>query len=119
MTLMPLPRSTFLIVLNLASALIVGAIGFGVGFAQGQLAQTVLLFTVITVAALFWFANYVAVAFEKPACHRCGWRRDGRGDGACRRAFRLGRQSRAYRGNGAASARLSHHHSYRTAVPHT
>ena len=64
MTLMPLPRSTFLIVLNLASALIVGAIGFGVGFAQGQLAQTVVLFTVITVAALFWFANYVAVAFE-------------------------------------------------------
>ena len=63
-TLMPLPRSTFLIVLNLAIALIVGAIGFGVGFAQGQLAQTVVLFTVITVAALFWFANYVAVAFE-------------------------------------------------------
>ena len=64
MTLMPLPRSTLLTVLNLAFALIVGAIGFGVGFAQGQLAQTVVLFTVITVAALFWFANYVAVAFE-------------------------------------------------------
>ena len=64
MMLMPLPRSTFLMVLNLAIALIVGAIGFGIGFAQGQLAQTVVLFTVITVAALFWFANYVAVAFE-------------------------------------------------------
>jgi ribose transport system permease protein len=64
MTLMPLPRSTLLTVLNLAFALIVGAIGFGVGFAQGQLAQTVVVFTVITVAALFWFANYVAVAFE-------------------------------------------------------
>jgi ribose transport system permease protein len=63
-TLMPLPRSTFLIVLNLAIALIVGAIGFGVGFAQGQVAQTVMLFTVITVAALFWFTNYVALAFE-------------------------------------------------------
>jgi ribose transport system permease protein len=63
-TLMLLPRSTFLIVLNLAIALIVGAIGLGVGFAQGQSAQTVLLFTVITVAVLFWFANYVAVAFE-------------------------------------------------------
>jgi ribose transport system permease protein len=59
-----LPRSTFLIVLNLAIALIVGAIGFGVGFAQGQSAQTVLLFTVVTVAVLFWFANYVTVAFE-------------------------------------------------------
>ena len=64
MTLILLPRSTFLIVLNLAIALIVGAIGFGVGFAQGQSAQTVLLFTVMTVAVLFWFANYVAVAFE-------------------------------------------------------
>lgn len=64
MTLILLPRSTFLIVLNLAIALIVGAIGFGVGFAQGQSAQTVLLFTVVTVAVLFWFTNYVAVAFE-------------------------------------------------------
>ena len=64
MTLILLPRSTFLIVLNLAIALIVGAIGFGVGFAQGQSAQTVLLFTVMTVAVLFWFANYVAVALE-------------------------------------------------------
>jgi ribose transport system permease protein len=64
MTLLMLPRSKFLIVLNLAIALVVGAIGFGVGFAQGQFAQTVVLFTVITVAVLFWFANYIAVAFE-------------------------------------------------------
>ncbi len=64
MSFMLLPRSTFLIVLNLAIALIVGAVGFGVGFAQGQTAQTVVLFTVITVAVLFWLANYVAVAFE-------------------------------------------------------
>lgn len=64
MTLILLPRSMFLIALNLAIALIVGAIGFGVGFAQGQSAQSVLLFTVMTVAVLFWFANYVAVAFE-------------------------------------------------------
>jgi ribose transport system permease protein len=63
-TLILLPRSTFLIALNLAIALIVGAIGFGVGFAQGQSAQSVLLFTVMTVAVLFWFTNYVAVAFE-------------------------------------------------------
>jgi len=63
-TLILLPRSTLLIVLNLAIALVVGAIGFGVGFAQGQSAQTVLLFTVMTVAVLFWFTNYVAVAFE-------------------------------------------------------
>jgi ribose transport system permease protein len=64
MTLILLPRSTFLIALNLAIALIVGAIGFGVEFAQGQSAQAVLLFTVLTIAVLFWFANYVAVAFE-------------------------------------------------------
>ena len=75
MTLMPLPRSTFLLVLNLAIALIVGAIGFGVGFAQGELAQTVLLSTIIMVAVLFWFANYVAVAFENwrtPAAVKAG-----------------------------------------------
>ena len=75
MTLMPLPRSTFLLVLNLALALIVGAIGFGVGFVQGELAQNVLLFTVITVAVLFWLANYVAVAFENrraPAAVKAG-----------------------------------------------
>ena len=41
MNLMMFPRSTSLTVLNLAIALIVGAIGFGVGFAQGLLAQTV------------------------------------------------------------------------------
>ena len=34
MMLMSFPRSTLLMVLNLAFALIVGAIGFGVGFAQ-------------------------------------------------------------------------------------
>ncbi len=67
MTLMLLPRSTFLLALNLAIALIVGAIGFSVGFAQGESAQTVLLFTVIMVAVLFWFANYVTVAFENRA----------------------------------------------------
>ena len=67
MTLFLLPRSTFLLALNLAIALIVGAIGFSVGFVQGESAQTVLLFTVIMVAVLFWFANYVTVAFENRA----------------------------------------------------
>jgi ribose transport system permease protein len=66
-TLFLLPRSTFLLALNLAIALIVGAIGFSVGFVQGESAQTVLLFTVIMVAVLFWFANYVTVAFENRA----------------------------------------------------
>ena len=58
------PRSIFLIVLNLAIALIVAAIGFGLGFAQGLPAQQVILYTVISVAALFWAGNYIAAAFE-------------------------------------------------------
>ena len=67
--------------MNLAIALIVGAIGFGVGFAQGQSAQTVLLFTVMTVAVLFWFANYVAVAFENRHAAAADGGRGGSGQG--------------------------------------
>ena len=59
-----LPRSTFLVVINLAFALIVAGVGFGLGFEQGLKAQTVILYTAISVAVLFWLANYVAVAFE-------------------------------------------------------
>ena len=58
------PRSTFLIVLNLAIALVVAAIGFGMGFAQGLPAQHVILYTVITVAVLFWAGNYIAAGLE-------------------------------------------------------
>lgn len=64
MTIAAFPRSTFLIALNLAAALIVGAIGFGVGFGQGLQAQPVILYTVITVAVLFWALNYTVVTFE-------------------------------------------------------
>jgi len=59
-----MPRSVFLIALNLAIAVIVGGIGFGLGFAQGLPAQQVLLYTAISVAVLFWVGNYIAVAFE-------------------------------------------------------
>ena len=79
MTLILLPRSTFLIVLNLAIALIVGAIGFGVGFAQGQSAQSVLLFTVMTVAALFWFGKLRCHRLRSPAARRCRGGRAGSG----------------------------------------
>lgn len=58
------PRSAFLIWLNLAIALVVGGIGFGLGFYQGLQAQVVILYTVVSVAVLFWAANYVAVIFE-------------------------------------------------------
>ncbi|MGE0213562.1 MAG: ABC transporter permease [Parvibaculaceae bacterium] len=59
-----IPRSSFLIWLNLAVTLIIAGIGFGLGFAQGLSAQLVILCTVISVAVLFWFLNYIAVIFE-------------------------------------------------------
>jgi ribose transport system permease protein len=62
-----IPRSPLLIWLNLAIALIVAAIGFGLGFYQGLPAQEVILYTVISVAVLFWAANYIAVTFENRA----------------------------------------------------
>jgi ribose transport system permease protein len=62
--LMFVPRSPFLIWLNLAITLVVAAIGFGLGFAQGVSAQTVILYTVASVAVLFWVLNYIAVVFE-------------------------------------------------------
>ena len=58
-----IPRSIVLIWLNLALTLIVSAIGFGLGFAQGLSAQLVILYTVISVAVLFLLLNYVTVIF--------------------------------------------------------
>ncbi|MEA2782056.1 MAG: ribose transport system permease protein [Rhodospirillaceae bacterium] len=58
------PRSIFLVWLNLSLALIIAGIGFGLGFAQGLSAQIVILYTVISTAVLFWLLNYVAVVFE-------------------------------------------------------
>lgn len=46
--LMPIPRSTGMIWVNLAAALIIAAIGFGLGFAQGISAQCVILATVVS-----------------------------------------------------------------------
>ncbi len=68
--LIPIPRSGFLIWMNLALALIVAAIGFGLGFGQGVKAQTVILSTVISVAVLLWLLNYIAVMFETRAVVR-------------------------------------------------
>ncbi len=59
-----MPRSLFLVVLNLAIALIIGGIGFGLGFDQGLPAQQVLLYTALSVAVVFWIANYIAVSLE-------------------------------------------------------
>lgn len=63
-----IPRSPFLVWLNLAATFVVAAIGFGLGFWQGLSAQLVILYTLITGAVLFWLINYVAVVFEsRPA----------------------------------------------------
>jgi ribose transport system permease protein len=62
--LLPIPRSTFLVWINLAAALVVAAIGFGLGFGQGMKAQEVILYTIVSVAILLWALNYVVVIFE-------------------------------------------------------
>ena len=70
MQLIPIPRSTFIIWVNLAVTLVVAAIGFGVGFSQGLAAQDVIVSTVISVAVLLWLLNYVAVIFETRSAER-------------------------------------------------
>lgn len=65
-----MPRSLVLVWINLALALIVATIGFGLGFAQGLGAQLVILYTIISVAVLFALLNYVAVIFESRTAAR-------------------------------------------------
>ncbi|MFM9860620.1 ABC transporter permease [Pseudoxanthobacter sp. M-2] len=62
---MTFPRSLVLLWLNLVLTLVVAGIGFGLGFAQGLPAQQVILYTLVSVAVLFWVTNTVAVAFER------------------------------------------------------
>jgi ribose transport system permease protein len=62
---MTFPRSLALIWLNLVLTLVVAAIGFGLGFAQDLPAQQVILYTLVSVAVMFWVTNTVAVAFER------------------------------------------------------
>ena len=70
MSLIPIPTTGFMIWVNLAAALIVAAIGFGLGFGQGLNAQEVILYTLISVAVLLWALNYVVVIFETRAVER-------------------------------------------------
>ena len=65
-----MPGSLVLVWINLALALIVAAIGFGLGFAQGLGAQLVILYTIISGAVLFALLNYVAVIFESRTATR-------------------------------------------------
>ncbi|GAB5469364.1 MAG: hypothetical protein Kilf2KO_23940 [Rhodospirillales bacterium] len=82
----PLPRSSVLMWLNIALALILGAIGFAMGFVQGVAAQLVILYTIVSVALSLWLLNALAVAFESRAearrsagdsvaeqAHQIGW----------------------------------------------
>lgn len=70
MQLIPIPRSTFMIWVNLAVTLVIAAIGFGVGFGQGLAAQDVIVSTVISVAVLLWLLNYIVVIFETRSAER-------------------------------------------------
>ena len=70
-----IPRSPFLIWLNLAITFVVAAISFGPGFAQGLSAQLVILYTLISCAVLFWLINYIAVVSKAGPRHRCSRRR--------------------------------------------
>jgi ribose transport system permease protein len=71
-SVLPVPRSLFLLWLNIGLTVIVALIGFGLGFAQGIAAQLVILYTLITAAVFLWLANAIAVVFE----HRFGARGD-------------------------------------------
>jgi ribose transport system permease protein len=68
--LIPIPRSPFMIWVNLGVALVIAAIGFGLGFGQGMAAQEVILATVVTLAILLWLLNYIVVIFETRAAER-------------------------------------------------
>jgi ribose transport system permease protein len=59
-----IPRSPFLIWLNLVVTLVVATLGFGLGFYQGLQAQVVILYTIVSLAVLFWALNYIAMVFE-------------------------------------------------------
>ena len=49
--MLPIPQSRFVIWVNIALSLVIGTIGFGVGFGEGYLsAQQVILFGVVTAA---------------------------------------------------------------------
>lgn len=61
---LPMPRSLALMWLNIALSLVVGAIGFGMGFAEGVAAQLVILYTIVSVAVFLWLLNAITIAFE-------------------------------------------------------
>ena len=66
--MLPIPQSRFVIWVNIALSLVIGTIGFGVGFGEGYLsAQQVILFGVVTAALLFLLLNYIAIIFEDRA----------------------------------------------------
>jgi ribose transport system permease protein len=64
-SLLPIPKSTLVLWLNIGLTVVLAAIGLGVGFAQEEFsAQQVILYTLVIAALFFVTANYVAVVFE-------------------------------------------------------
>ncbi len=59
-----IPRSPFLIWLNITITVVVAGIGFIMGFVQGLEVQLVILYTIISSIALLWGLNYLALIFE-------------------------------------------------------
>jgi ribose transport system permease protein len=71
MAVLPVPRSIAVVWLNLGLALVLAAIGLGVGFSQGKLAATTVILASLALGALlFVLLNYIAVVFETRAAAR-------------------------------------------------
>lgn len=60
-----IPRSRPLLILSLSLSVIIGVVGFGLGFHEGVAAQLVILYTAISIAVVFWLTTTVASAFER------------------------------------------------------
>ncbi|MDK1118296.1 MAG: ABC transporter permease [Anaerolineae bacterium] len=58
------PKSRFLVWLNLAISVVIAGIGFIMGFIQGQPAQLIIVYTIVSLVVLLWGFNYVAVIYE-------------------------------------------------------
>ena len=57
-SLLPIPRARNVLWVNIALALIVATIGFGVGFGEGVLsAQQIILFSIVSALLLFLLLN--------------------------------------------------------------
>jgi len=63
-SVLPLPTTPFLFWVSLAVPVVIGTLGLGLGFAQGQSAQIVILSTIVTVAVLLWLTGALLQTLE-------------------------------------------------------